>query len=127
MLLDGFAQGVLVADVRAVHAVQHHVHAGDTEHGGVEVEAPEHLAVDVLAVGIEQVAVFVGEGTFRAGMHAVEVFHGASKKACGAAGRVAEHLGGLWGDQLDHRVNDMARRAKWPLMPAVVSLLSRYS
>ncbi len=45
-------------------------------------------------------------------MHAVEVFHGAGEKACGAAGRVADDLGGLWGDQLDHRVDDMARRAE---------------
>ena len=70
--LDGFAQGVLVADVRAVHAVQHHVHARDAQHGGIEVETPEHLTVDVLAVGFEQVArvmqvaVFVGEGAFGA-------------------------------------------------------------
>ncbi|MNJ68540.1 hypothetical protein D3C77_647960 [compost metagenome] len=43
-------QSVLVADIRAVHSVQHHVHAGDPQHGGVEVKAPKHVFVDVLAV-----------------------------------------------------------------------------
>ncbi|MNC35503.1 hypothetical protein D3C75_839900 [compost metagenome] len=118
MLLDGFAQGVLVADVRAVHAVEHHVHAGDTQHGGVEVEAPEHLAVDVLAVGFKQVAgvmqvaVFIAEGAVCAGVHAVEVFHTAGEETGCAAGRVADHFGGLRGDQLDHRVDNMARCAE---------------
>jgi len=56
-----------------------------------------------------QVAVFVGEGAFRAGVHTVEIFHGAGEEAGGAAGRVADHLGGLRRDQLDHRVDDMAR------------------
>ncbi|MNF93054.1 hypothetical protein D3C76_1731210 [compost metagenome] len=45
-----FVQAVLVADVRAIHPMQHQVHAGNAQHSGIEVEAPEHIFVDVLAI-----------------------------------------------------------------------------
>ncbi|MNR06658.1 hypothetical protein D3C85_1227390 [compost metagenome] len=118
VFLDGFTQGVLIADVRAVHPVQHHVHAGNTEHRGVEVKSPEHLGIDMLAERFKQVAsevlvaVLVGENACLAGVHAVEVFHGAGKEARRAAGGVADHVCWLRGDQLDHGVDDVARSAE---------------
>ena len=55
VLLDRFAEAVLVQDVGAIYPVQHHVHAGNAQHGGVEVEAPEHVLVDVFAEGLKQI------------------------------------------------------------------------
>jgi len=42
-------QRILVADVRIVDAVQRHVHRADAQHGAVEVEAVEHLLVEMVA------------------------------------------------------------------------------
>ena len=98
--------------------MKHHIHAGDAQHGGVEVEAPEHLFVDVLPVGFQQVAgivfvaLFIFEGTGLAGMHPVEVFHGAGQETGGAAGRVTDDIGGLRVDQFHHGVDDVARGAE---------------
>lgn len=41
-------EGVAVANVRALDAVQQHVHAADAQHNVVEVEAVEHPVMEVL-------------------------------------------------------------------------------
>src|SRR5690554_475516 len=118
VFLDRFAQGVLVADVCAVHPMQHHVHAGHSQHGGIEVEAPEHVLVDMFPIGFQQVTgvmpvtVLVGDDARLAGVLTIEVFHGAGEKACGTAGRIADNIGRLRCNQLDHGVDDVARRAE---------------
>src|SRR5690606_34856757 len=50
VLFNGFAQRVLVQNIGAIHPVQGHVHAADAKHGGIEVKAPEHVFVDMVAV-----------------------------------------------------------------------------
>ena len=50
LLGEAVAERVLVVDVRGVDAVEHQVHRRDAQHGGVEVEAVEHAALDVLPV-----------------------------------------------------------------------------
>ena len=46
-------------DVGIINAVQHHVHGRDTQHGGVKIEAVEHVVADMGPMILEQVA---GEG-----------------------------------------------------------------
>ena len=58
------------------------------------------------------VTLFIAIGTCCAGVHAIEVFHGAGQEACSTAGGVADDIGGLRVQQLDHRVDDMPGRAK---------------
>ena len=44
------AQAVAVLDERVVHAVEHHVHSTDAQHGAVHVEAVEHVVHVVVFV-----------------------------------------------------------------------------
>jgi hypothetical protein len=42
-------QRILVADVGIIDAMQRHVHRADPQHGAVEIEAVEHLLVEMVA------------------------------------------------------------------------------
>jgi uncharacterized protein YcfJ len=98
--------------------LEQHVHAGQPEHGGVEIEAPEHVAPDMVAVRLQQVAdidvmaFFVLMQRLGRGVGAVQVFHAARQEAGGAAGRIAEGFVGPEVDHGDHQVDDVARRAE---------------
>ncbi len=96
-------QRIAVADVGVVHAVQEHVHAADAQHGVVEIEAVEHALVEVLA----QLAVVQ-----EVGLALAQEFAGGDQKAGGAAGRVADQIGGLRRGHLDHQADDVAGRAE---------------
>ena len=109
LLLAGVVlrQRVPVADVRVLHAVQQHVHAADAQHGDVEVEAVEQAAVEVLAQlrVVQQVRVALAQVLARR-----------DQEARRAAGRVADDVGGLGRSQLDHKPDDVARRAELPVL-----------
>jgi hypothetical protein len=62
-----------------------------------------------------------------AGVLAQQVVVGLDQEAGGAAGRVADAVGRLRLHQLHHQRMMWRGVRNWPLMPAVVSLLSRYS
>jgi hypothetical protein len=51
VLFDRFVQTVLVQNIGTGYTMQQHVHAGDAQHGGVKIKAPEHIAIDVLRCG----------------------------------------------------------------------------
>jgi len=117
------AQSVLVVDVGIIDAVQHKVHGGDAEHRGVKVEAVEHVTANMLAVRFQQIA---GVGLFRLarlgiglfqhslgrGVGFQQILHRLDKEAAGAAGRIADNVGGLWFQHIDHQPDDVARRAE---------------
>lgn len=125
------AQCVLIVDVRIIDAVQHQVHGGDAQHSGVEVEPMEHAAADVVAVRFQQIA---GVGLFRLarlgigffqhplgrGVIFQQILHRLDKEAAGAAGRIADHVGGLWFQHIDHQPDDVARRAELTEAPVIV-------
>ena len=64
---------------------------------------------------------------FGRGVLLQQVLHHADEEARRAAGRVADDLGRLRLEQVDHERMMCRGVRNWPLMPAVVSLLSRYS
>ncbi len=110
LLLAGVVLGerVAVADVGVLDAVQQHVHAADAQHGVVEVEAVEHALVEVLAqLGVVQDARVV----------LAQVLAGRDQEARGAAGRVADDVGGLRRGELHHQPDDMARSAELAVLP----------
>ncbi len=106
-------QGIAVADVGVVHAVQEHVHAADAQHGVVEIEAVEHGLVEVLA----QLAVVQ-----EVGLALAQEFAGRDQKAGSAAGRVADQIGGLRRGHLDHEADDVAGRAELAVLPGAGDL-----
>ena len=72
-------QRILVADVRIIDAVQRHVHRADAQHRAVEIEAVEHLLVEMIAalLFVEQLRVVVAQ-----------IFAGRDQEAAGAAGGI---------------------------------------
>jgi hypothetical protein len=98
--------------------VEEHVHAADAQHGVVEVEAVEHLVVEVLPKlrVVQDVR-----------MALAQVLARRNEKACRAAGRVADKVGGLRCRQLHHQPNDVPRSTELPIPPAVAILPSMYS
>jgi len=114
-------QGVLVVDIGRVEAVEHEVHGGDAQHGDVEVEAVEHVVLDVFPVGLQEVASVVHVGL---AVHLLDkppllrsvllhqVVHGRHQEAAGAAGRVADDVVGLGVHHVHHQLDDMARGAE---------------
>jgi hypothetical protein len=83
--------------------MQRHVHRADAQHGGIEIEAVEQALVEVLPqlVVLEQ-----------RGMMFAQIFAGGDQEAASADRRVADHVLGLGLHQLDHRRDDVARRAE---------------
>ncbi|MNJ62648.1 hypothetical protein D3C77_584970 [compost metagenome] len=61
---------------------------------------------------VARVAIFISEDASVAGVHLIQVFHGAGQEASGAAGRIANDVGRLRRDQLDYGVDDMPRRTE---------------
>ena len=123
LLGEALAQRVLVVDVGVVDAVQHQVHGGDAQHGGVEVEAVEHVRVRMCSrCSLQQVAgvdgvllAIVSLHMLRplvAGVLAQQVVIGLDQEAGGAAGRVADAVGRLGLQQLHHHADDVARGAE---------------
>jgi hypothetical protein len=107
--LVGLGQGVAVADVGVLHAVQQHVHAADAKHGAVEVEAVERAGVELAAAGlglVDGVAVMPAE-----------IFRGGDQEAGGAEGRVADHVFWHGGGHVHHQPDDVARGAELAVLP----------
>ena len=96
-------EGVAVADVGGLDAVEQHVHAADAEHGGVEVVAVEHRGVEVLALRRVEQSV---------GVSVADVFARSDEEAAGAARRVADLVGRPRCGHLDHQFDDVARRSE---------------
>ena len=105
----GLGQGVLVADVRFLYAVQQHVHAADAQHGGVEVIAVEGALVEPAS----------GPGVFvdAVGVVLDEMFGGGDEEAGGAAGRIADDVLRGGRGHVHHQLDDVARRAELPVLP----------
>ncbi len=114
---------VAVVDVRIVQPVQDQIHRGDAEHGHVEIEAEEHAFLQVPAlVGIELVArvnrglvalvVFALDEAGPRRVGAEDVFRSGGQEAARATRRVADHVGRLGADDLDHHPDDVPRRAE---------------
>ena len=82
----GFLEGVLVADAGALDAVEHHVHAADAEHGGIEIKAMKDVLGKAFAGG------FVGKDLGLVVL--AQVFPGGHEKSAGPAGGVADDVGG---------------------------------
>jgi hypothetical protein len=107
------AEGVAIADVRVLDAVEEHVHAADAEHGVVEVEAVEGLLVEVLLqLGVAQ--------DFR--VVVAQVFARGDEEAAGAARGVADDVPGRGGGQFDHELDDVARGAELAVLPGAGDL-----
>jgi hypothetical protein len=115
------AEGILVMDVGGIDAVKHEVHGSDAEHGGVEVEAVEHAGLDVVPVGLEEVAGvgdvlfaigFLDDAAFLGSVLLPQVFHDADEEAAGATGGVANDPGGFGFHEVDHEADDVAGGAE---------------
>ncbi len=102
------SQRVAVANVRVFHAVEQHVHAADAEHRVVEVEAVEHTVVKVLA----ELSVVEDSRVALA-----QVLARRDQEARRAAGRVADHVGGLRRRELDHEPDYVAWGAELAVLP----------
>ena len=102
------AQRVAVGDGGVVHAVQHHVHAADAQHGVVEVVAMEHAMVEV------QVQLGVVE---QRGVRVAQVFARRNEEAAGARGRVANGVGRRGGGHFHHQLDDVARGTELAVLP----------
>ena len=113
-------EGVAVADVRVLDAVEQHVHAADAEHRVVEVEAVEHArrgSARALLGVVEQL-----------GMVLAEVLAGRDQEAGRAAGRVADDVGRASASIISTISRMMWRGVRnWPFCPAVAILPSMYS
>ena len=81
-------------------AVQQHVHAADAQHGSVEVVAVEHAGVEVFP--LRRV------GQDRGVLFADVLLRCCDQEPCGAAGRVADLIRRLWGDHVDHQLDDVS-------------------
>lgn len=114
------AEGVLIVDAGGLDVVQEQVHGRGAEHGDVEVEAVEHAALDVIQVGLQQVAGVVlvslrvrlhecGGGVFL-----VEVEHHGDEEAAGAASGIADGVGRLGVEHFHHGADDVTRGAELP-------------
>ena len=94
------AQAVAVLDERVVHAVGHHVHSADAQHGAVHIEAVEHVVhVVVFVFAVKEhflLAVFT------------QIFASGHKEARRAAGRVANHIISAGLHQVNHHADDVA-------------------
>ena len=101
-------EGIAVFDGRVFHAVQHHVHAADAQHGVVEIEAMEHGVVEVPVLRRHAQHVGVGGAQVVAGGHQV---------AAGATGRVADGVLRGGGGERHHQLDDVARGAELPVLP----------
>ena len=101
------SQAVAIADVGVVDAVQHHVHAADAQHGGVEIKAVEQAVMEVLARGI------VAQ---RLGVVGADILAGGDQKAGGAAGRVHDHVARGGRGHRHHQRDDVARGAELPVL-----------
>ncbi len=102
--------------------MEHEVHGRDAEHGHIEVKAVEHVRLDVLAVGLQEVAgedpvdfavltLLLGDA-LGGGVLLQEVVHDGDEEARGAAGRVGDAVGGLGLHEIDHEADDVPRRAE---------------
>ncbi len=101
------SQGVFALELRAFDAVQQQVHGCDAHHRGVQIVADKRRVVEVfeshrfeqnrLPVTVEQGARGVGQKTRR------------------AARWIANDVARRRIDQIDHHLNDVARRAKLPV------------
>lgn len=98
--------------------MEEQVHAGDAQHGVVEVEAVEEGAVEVIAP-------LLVEEEIR--MKFAEIFTGGDEEAGGADGRIADDVGGLGSGELDHEPDDMAGRAELTVLAGAAILPSMYS
>ena len=88
------AQGVLIMNIRGVNAMQQQVHGGDAQHGDIEIEAVNQVALDVLQVRFQQVAgvdflAILLKDPFGRGVLALQELHRLHQEAGGTAGRVA--------------------------------------
>jgi hypothetical protein len=99
------------------HAVQERVHAADAEHGVVEVEAVENVVVEVF------LELDVAED-FRVTL--AEVFARRHEEAARAAGGIADDVGGLQCDHLNHQPDEVARGSEWAV-PASRGNLSEHA
>ena len=130
------AQGVLVVDVGIIDSMEHQVHGGDAEHGRIEIETMEHMAPDVLAVMLQQIAGidFLGRSCFwigfldnpiRGGIVLQQVLHHANKEAASAAGRIANDIGGLGLQHIDHQPDDPRLLGYGRIAPASFTTVRR--
>jgi len=101
-------EGVAVADVRVLDAVEKHVHAPDAEHGVIEVEAVEHVVVEV---GSRRFAVEDFGVVF------AQVLGGGDQVTGGTAGGIADDVRRRRGNHLDHEPDVVARGAELAVLP----------
>ena len=96
-------QRILVANIRIFHAVQRHVHRTDPQHGAVEIEAVEHLFVEMIAalLIVEQLRVVLAQ-----------VLASCDQETACAAGRIDNDVLRTWRHHLDHQRDDVAWRAE---------------
>ena len=95
---------VAVLDKGVIHAVGHHVHGPDAQHGAVHVVAVEHVVhIVVLVLAVEEDLLFA---VF------LEIIADRHEEAGGAAGRVADDIVGLRLHQLHHHADDVPGRAE---------------
>ena len=106
-------EGVAVADVGVLHAMQEHVHAADAEHGVVEIEGVEKMMVEMLA------KLRVAEN-FR--VMPPEVFADRHGEAAGAAGGVAHNVHGCRPQEFHHQRDLLARGAELAILPGAGDL-----
>src|SRR5437868_15443505 len=99
---------VAIADVGVLDAVQQHVHAADAKHRIVEIEAVEHLMMEVLArARVAQ--------DFR--MSFTQILSGGHEKAGSPARGIADYVARCGGGKLDHQPDDVPRRAELSVLP----------
>ena len=117
-IAKGGREGILLDDSGGFHAMEQEIHGGDAEHGLIEVIPMEQAILDVLAVGLQQVAgemaaaFGIGFDESQGGEFFPEVLHDADEESSSAAGRIANDVRGLGIDQLDHGEADVARGAE---------------
>lgn len=131
-------QRVGIADAGVLDSVQAQVHRRKAQHRRVEVEAVEHRFRNVLAVRLQQVArigeqllpclrIGLAQDALGRGIALAQVLHRLHQKPAGAARRIGNRVDGLWATMPTIRSMMWRGVRNWPLMPAVVSLESRYS
>ena len=104
IVLIALGEGVLVADVGVLDAVEEHVHAADAQHGGIEVVAVEGVLIEAAAAGgvlVDGVAVMIDQ-----------IFGDCDVEPASAAGRIAEDILRCGGDHFHHQLDDVSRTAE---------------
>lgn len=104
-LSEAGIERILVMDAGGLDAMQEEIHSGDAEHGLVEVETLQESALDVVAIGLEEIAgemplqltILVADflDELRSGKFLDEILDNGHEEAGSPSSGIAAAVGGL--------------------------------